>query len=80
MNFKEASEALDSMAKGEYRTITYTISTSSDRGSGEAKQECSVYIHNREIHTAKNWKLALESMSDEINKQEIKIEEIKEIS
>jgi len=69
MTFQEAKSELEKLAKGEYRSITYSQTISDDKN---IESVCEVYIHKYETSTGPTWKEALSRMKCQINGEEFK--------
>ena len=67
MTFQEAKNELAKLAKGEYRSITYSQIISDNKN---IESICEVYIHKFEPAKGPTWKEALEKMKCQVTGEE----------
>lgn len=68
MNFKQAAEKLEKIADGRYHSLSYDLTTLSEKfGKGRKEQNCKIYIDRLSWHCGTTWDDAFERLDKTMN-------------
>jgi len=69
MKIQEVDAELERLFPGEYRSVSYRLSTYA-HAAGETATECGVYVHNHGWHTAPTFRGALDLLTGKTEEEQ----------